>query len=332
MKNTEQETLPNSASIHRSDSSDTERSGSNAANDKIVSPTIAKRRGTGPRTNAGKKRSRQNSFKHGLYSKDVLLPGEPREEYRSLLNRIRRDLQPVGTVEINIVDEYVVNEWHKRRMLLAEGAEIQKSRVFLVSDQERAYRVEEAEIIRSGAVCSEGLITKIENPDILERCLDLLKQLKSGIKDDGLDFVDAEEILNALYSESEKNPLFINLRDIYLHILTSIQCADQSVQPENNASLEKNRLNIFLRHLSREIKRLHHCKKHRESMESVRMELVALSRSIPDEKQLNRFSGYQSARSRESDRLLSRLERRQRMRLGQSLPPQIDVSVSSDEI
>ena len=328
MKNKEQDTMPSFASIPRSDSSDTERSGSNSANERIASPTIAKHGGTGPRTIAGKKRSKQNSFKDGIYSKVVLLPGEPREEYRSFLNGIRGDLQPVGTFEINTVDQYVAYEWCNRRVLVAEGAEIQKGRAFLKSDQERAYKVEEAEIIRNGAVC---LITKIENPFILERCLDLLKELKSGIKDDGLDFLDCEEILDTLYGESEKNALDRNLRDTYLLFLRTEQFDDQSVQPENNTPLVRNKVNIFLGHLSKEIKRLHHYKKHRESTESARMELIGLSRSIPDEKQLDRFLRCRAGNSRESDRLLKRFERHQQMRLGQSLPPQIDVSVSSDE-
>jgi len=42
------------------------------------------RRSTGPRTKAGKKRSRWNAFRHGLTAKKTLLAkGESRKEYRS---------------------------------------------------------------------------------------------------------------------------------------------------------------------------------------------------------------------------------------------------------
>jgi len=277
----------------------------------------------------GKTRSKYNASKHGIFSKVVLLPGESREEFRSFRNGIRGDLQPVGTLEINIVDEIAVVQWRKRRMLIAEGAEIQKGRVFLESDQHRAHEAAGAEIIDSVVGRYKGLIKKIENPFILKTCLDLLKHLKSQIKDHGFAFEDGERILTFLYGEFRDNPLLMNLRDVYLYLLAIGRCADQSVQPQKKASEEK-KVNLFLQDLSREIKRLNHYKKYRESTESARMELVSLSRSIPDEMQMDRFLRYGASLGRENDRLLKQLERRQQMRLGQPLPPQINVNVSSD--
>jgi hypothetical protein len=41
-------------------------------------PTIGTRKGTGPRTALGKERSKHNALKHGIFSKIVVLEGEPR--------------------------------------------------------------------------------------------------------------------------------------------------------------------------------------------------------------------------------------------------------------
>ena len=42
-------------------------------------------RGMGPRTEGGKRRSSQNSIKYGIFSTVILLKGESRKKYESLL-------------------------------------------------------------------------------------------------------------------------------------------------------------------------------------------------------------------------------------------------------
>jgi hypothetical protein len=89
------------------------------------------RRAGGPRTPKGKARSRHNALKHGLFSKVVLLKDEPRAELNSLLNGLRNDLQPVGTLENVFVDRLATVLWRYRRMLIAEGQQLEKGREVL---------------------------------------------------------------------------------------------------------------------------------------------------------------------------------------------------------
>ncbi len=42
-------------------------------------------KGGGPRTKPGKQKSKQNATKYGIYSREVLIAGESRSEYDSLL-------------------------------------------------------------------------------------------------------------------------------------------------------------------------------------------------------------------------------------------------------
>ena len=49
----------------------------------------------------------------------------------------------------------------------------------------------------------------------------------------------------------------------------------------------------------------------------------------PESPALHRLLDYEASLERAFDRTLSQLERLQRMRLGQAVPPQIDVNVSS---
>ena len=61
-----------------------------------VESTAPERKATGPRTIAGKRRSRMNAIKHGFYSKHLLLDGEDPAEYEKLHRDLRNDWQPVG--------------------------------------------------------------------------------------------------------------------------------------------------------------------------------------------------------------------------------------------
>src|SRR6266851_3173564 len=66
------------------------------------------RKSTGPRTEAGKKKSRWNALKHGLTAKRTLVPGlENAKVYRKLLKGYLRDFKPEGVVEESLVQELV---------------------------------------------------------------------------------------------------------------------------------------------------------------------------------------------------------------------------------
>ena len=65
-----------------------------------------------------------------------------------------------------------------------------------------------------------------------------------------------------------------------------------------------------------------------KSIESDRIKVQILRESIPDSQGIDRLLRYETHLSRESDRILSRLERLQRTRKGQPLPPQMDVNIS----
>jgi hypothetical protein len=71
---------------------------------------------TGPRTAEGKSASSQNAFKHGLYSKQLILPGEDPAELDVLRADLRREHQPATTTEDILVNELAEHFWRLRRM------------------------------------------------------------------------------------------------------------------------------------------------------------------------------------------------------------------------
>ncbi len=71
---------------------------------------------TGPKTPAGKANSSKNAFKHGLYSRQLILPGEDSAELDALREDLRREHQPGNTTEEILVNELAEHYWRLRRM------------------------------------------------------------------------------------------------------------------------------------------------------------------------------------------------------------------------
>jgi hypothetical protein len=76
---------------------------------------------TGPKTPAGKAAVRLNPLRHGLLSKEILLPGEDEEALRELAEGLRAELQPVGELETRLVGRITSLLWRLRRLERVEA-------------------------------------------------------------------------------------------------------------------------------------------------------------------------------------------------------------------
>jgi hypothetical protein len=84
----------------------------------------------GPITEAGKQRSSQNSRRHSLLSRTVLLDGEDPQRFAELIAALEHTLSPQNEVEREIVESMAVARWRILRIYAIEGstlrAEVQK--------------------------------------------------------------------------------------------------------------------------------------------------------------------------------------------------------------
>jgi hypothetical protein len=71
---------------------------------------------TGPRTARGKARAAMNGLTHGIFSKRLFLPGEPRSALIRLHRRVVNDLQPRNQQELDLVNAIVMAKWKLRRL------------------------------------------------------------------------------------------------------------------------------------------------------------------------------------------------------------------------
>jgi hypothetical protein len=75
---------------------------------------------TGPKTAVGKAVVSLNAMQHGLLSRHVLLPDEDEAALVELGKRFRTHLQPVGELEVLLVDRMVTATWRLRRVVAIE--------------------------------------------------------------------------------------------------------------------------------------------------------------------------------------------------------------------
>ncbi len=291
-----------------------------------ASSTSLARRATGPQTPEGKQRSKYNALKHGIFSNVLLLKGESRAQYESLLRGLWEDYQPQGTLEEILVEKLAMILWRHRRLVTAETAEIRKSVAFLEWDETNQQQ-REAEATQSLDCAFEGgLIQKIQNPRVLERCLELLTELREGIEADGFDRERDCEILRKIYGR-EEDWSHETLSYSYGNWLVTSQATEEERQREGYASPAQCKKSI-LEEIDNEIPRLKRHQKTRASIESERSKLEKLRRSVPDSPGLDRLLRYEATLERNFDRTLSQLERLQRMRLGHPVLPPVKVELS----
>ncbi|WP_194270023.1 hypothetical protein [Candidatus Methylospira mobilis] len=100
---------------------------------------------------------RFNALKHGILSQHVVLGHEDKNEFDNLLSALIIEYQPGGPTEMHLVEELAGIMWRKKRVLLAEGAAINRglrsvahsahdSPVPAAAPFERAFTVRDADL------------------------------------------------------------------------------------------------------------------------------------------------------------------------------------------
>ncbi len=123
---------------------------------------------------------RFNALRHGILSRYTVLAHESADDYQALLTALAEDHQPVGATQLHLVEELAGIVWRKRRVLLAEGANINQGLKGSARDAER--------VIPAAAPFERGLSGK--NTDIRD-LMDLTPAEIAERRRDALDDLDA---------------------------------------------------------------------------------------------------------------------------------------------
>jgi hypothetical protein len=80
---------------------------------------------TGPKSPEGKSRAARNALKHGLLSRDMVLPGESPKELKAFREAMIAELAPEGELEEFLADRVVESAWRLGRAVRLERDIIQ---------------------------------------------------------------------------------------------------------------------------------------------------------------------------------------------------------------
>jgi len=172
------------------------------------------RKSTGPRTRRGKKRSRRNARKHGLYADikffywDAAMElGEDPREFRRLFSGLMEARQPVGTLEQVLVEDIAVLIWKKARLERSESA-VQVCNVRKHDLERRKQYIQvgrDVTTLSQSEALEKGLRVAPDAPGKFERVISMLGMLEEMTARN--EFTqDMLRILRALYGQEPTLP------------------------------------------------------------------------------------------------------------------------------
>ncbi len=241
-------------------------------------------RSTGPRTAAGKDRSKRNAFKHGLTAKEVLITAgdgkENKREYEQLLAGFRDYFRPVGLPQALLVDEIAICFWKKKRAHRFETGAIRDHADTLRWNHEQSlksdleYAKQSAEILMGSSVG-------------LDYLLDGLRRAKEEVRQGGL----SGELRNFL--------------DKYFEF--AISKAHVTVgETQDEVSAEKDGVQL-LTEIALEQAALQTLKKRVQENEELQLDAALRRAALPDAAALGRLLRYVAANDKQLTRLLEQL-------------------------
>lgn len=277
---------------------------------------------TGPRTVRGKSKVRRNATKHGIFSETILKGRESRSGYQALFAGLKEDFHPEGTMEELLVQKLCTLLWRQRRLLRAECAEIAKITDLMVEDTVRDQLFESEDRKRHSI---GGILHRCRNPFVLEFAMEQLRLLRSFLEVRGFDQGSDLRILERLYGSHLPGDVTEGI--VLDYRIREIQChpREEGAEPELDPEEAKTKM---IERLDREIDHLGNLRKMFEDVEDRRVQWQVEASVVPPPEVLDRLLRYEANLDRSFDRTLSQLERFQRIRLGQSVPPPVKVDLS----
>jgi hypothetical protein len=266
---------------------------------------------TGPKTADGKEIARLNAVKHGILSEAVLITkgeGEERREvYQRLYHGLREYFQPDGAMEEALVEQIAVTLWRKRRVLRFELGCLRKQ---LDAYQEAAKGPEDVADdfpLRKHKTAYRRLV---EAQERLAR-----NQQEKKYLQEGYDILSDEEVENWMDSYSrlaEKKGFEADEPHKVRDWLKEQGLSEDQIRQELIGVHEE-----LIQAARAEIKTL-------EPQAALELERMALLGSVPAfGPDLEKIIRYEASLDHHLYKAITQLERLQRRRKGEDLPPPV---------
>jgi hypothetical protein len=274
------------------------------------------KKSSGPKTIPGKAHSRANAIRHGLFAtdlfEDLLITREKPEEFQKLCDRLREQYQPVGVAEELEVERIRICWWRLKRAWHYENAEI----IFASADiAARAHGVDIRQFMsdehRNALPLLESAEKEIEasgaiSPELKEKIfvgLPAFREIWSRVETfvmQRMEHVIADEI-------------GVSPRILRKHLAKSPDWHSKTARAIALATTK-----LAIKSIETGIK---------QAFEAAKNSAYDL-RAIPNTTALDNVLRYEASIQRELSRAYDRLERLQRQRKGEPIPPPLNLRLS----
>jgi hypothetical protein len=302
---------------------------------------------TGPKTARGKRVVARNAIKHGLLAREVVIrSGEGEEnlqDFDKLIKGLLKHYEPVGTVEESLVQTIAACWWRKARILRAENGEVCK-RLDTAWKDHRLRVSDQANFGLAFTSMEAGLFSGDDQDDdkvpVMDRCSMLQgAQIRMRGHESGLAYLRAllmraksEASTATGISEPIRRELFLAFCFTdYSFARMCLEGARAKVEGPSPASAEDKRAHETLAYMATRIDyQLDHInllERYAEQREKLEGEAEARSFSLPPADVTDKLIRYEAHLDRQLYRAMDQLERLQRLRGGETVPPPLNVNL-----
>lgn len=279
------------------------------------------RKSTGPKTAEGKAVSKMNAVKHGILSTEVVVRGlrvqEQAEEFKALRARFWESLAPVGPVEELLVERIVTAQWRLRRALMAETGEIALS----VDGGHRKRSNREPisrEVFFSELHDVASEMTK--SACVLAYLIHVMKAVREDVTRDGeLTEITLQRVLGRF--SDRPNSLTEGLAGLRERLTANPGGLTGEVLKEEHRR-------AALAYIDGKLSLYTQLNGHRQEREEKEEAARQAADVLPAPAVLDKILRYETALERQLYRALNQLERLQRRRKGEDVPPPLTMEVS----
>jgi hypothetical protein len=274
---------------------------------------------TGPQTPAGRAVSKMNAVKHGILSKEVLVRGmyikENGREFAALHQRFWEKAMPVGPMEEMLVDQILTTHWRLRRALKAESGEIALS-----VDNGHWERTHGDLTLTSMLWGMHGdPVFSMRNSALGNRLMEnQLKEVRASVEKEG-------ELTEAAIQSVIFHGKPYSLTEDLEKLRSQMQQNPEGLEPSVLRARQKEQA---LAYINRKLSLISWSKSNCEEREEKEEEAHQAAAVLPSPEVLEKIMRYETKLERQMYRAMAQLERLQRMRQGEIIPPPLTMEVS----
>lgn len=288
---------------------------------------------TGPKTPAGKKAVKWNALKHGLLSKEVIIQAgdgkESETDYRNMHAQLRQDLQPIGALEEMLVEKIAVCYWRLRRILRCEVGEI-RSHLDSVWLKLMFQRLDQVRHDKQYALLDESRQRFEKSTLGIHHLIGVLDEVRGLAEEMGYVPEEArKKLFQNFGTEENQLPRWC----LVFSIMATEGPEKAKEDPEHYGDTPPPEAckGMILKFIDDEKEKLEDLKEIVKEKEELETEPTLSRLAIPEKNIVDKILRYDTTIERQLYRAMNQLERLQRQRKGETLPPPISVDLSSEK-